>query len=188
MSVTGALLTYQRQITAWADMRGYRNRAGRGERLSADAIVAKVAPSTARSVADGRDGAIGTDGAGIAGRRRRPAAVRRSLHGRRARRGKRARRARVLPRRWSSGIDTSRVGREPSPRTRDHRRVESACSLHRRQRPLPVVAAHVDMDGSAQHHLVHGRTAPARRAISTGTTRSASGRRFRSRSSLPVVS
>ncbi len=23
MSVTGALLTYQRQMTAWADMRGY---------------------------------------------------------------------------------------------------------------------------------------------------------------------
>ena len=25
MSVTGALLTYQRQITAWADMRGYHH-------------------------------------------------------------------------------------------------------------------------------------------------------------------
>ena len=43
MSVTGALLTYQRQITAWADMRGYRSEpAPEAERLSADALVARV--------------------------------------------------------------------------------------------------------------------------------------------------
>jgi uncharacterized iron-regulated membrane protein len=42
MSVTGALLTYQRQITAWADTRGYDIEPG-PQRLSADAIVARVA-------------------------------------------------------------------------------------------------------------------------------------------------
>jgi uncharacterized iron-regulated membrane protein len=42
MSVTGALLTYQRQITAWADTRGYHIEPG-PQRLSADAIVARVA-------------------------------------------------------------------------------------------------------------------------------------------------
>ncbi len=43
MSVTGALLTYQRQITAWADMRGYRMEPPAGSRrLSADELVAKV--------------------------------------------------------------------------------------------------------------------------------------------------
>jgi uncharacterized iron-regulated membrane protein len=42
MSVTGALLTYQRQITAWADTRGYDIEPG-PHRLSADAIVARVA-------------------------------------------------------------------------------------------------------------------------------------------------
>jgi uncharacterized iron-regulated membrane protein len=42
MSVTGVLLTYQRQITAWADTRGYRIEPA-PQRMSADAIVAKVA-------------------------------------------------------------------------------------------------------------------------------------------------
>jgi uncharacterized iron-regulated membrane protein len=43
MCVTGVLLTYQRQITAWADMRGYRAEPAPGtERLSADELVAKV--------------------------------------------------------------------------------------------------------------------------------------------------
>ena len=42
MSVTGVLLTYQRQITAWADTRGYHVEPG-PQRLSADAIVARIA-------------------------------------------------------------------------------------------------------------------------------------------------
>ncbi|MEO5742055.1 MAG: PepSY-associated TM helix domain-containing protein, partial [Vicinamibacterales bacterium] len=41
MSVTGVLLTYQRQITAWADTRGYRIETG-PQRLPADALVASV--------------------------------------------------------------------------------------------------------------------------------------------------
>jgi uncharacterized iron-regulated membrane protein len=44
MSVTGVLLTYQRQITAWADMRGYRIERAE-QRLSADVLAAKVAAS-----------------------------------------------------------------------------------------------------------------------------------------------
>ena len=44
MSTTGVLLTYQRQITAWADMRGYRHEPAAGaERLPADALVARLA-------------------------------------------------------------------------------------------------------------------------------------------------
>ena len=44
MCVTGALLTYQRQITAWADMRGYHTEPPAGAvRLPADELVAKVA-------------------------------------------------------------------------------------------------------------------------------------------------
>ena len=42
MSVTGVLLTYQRQITAWADTRWYRIDPA-PQRLSADAIVSRVA-------------------------------------------------------------------------------------------------------------------------------------------------
>ena len=43
MSVTGALLTYQRQMTAWADMRGYWSEPSEGaKRLPADALLAKV--------------------------------------------------------------------------------------------------------------------------------------------------
>ena len=42
MSVTGVLLTYQRQITAWADTRGYHIDPA-PQRLSADAIVSRVA-------------------------------------------------------------------------------------------------------------------------------------------------
>ncbi len=43
MSVTGVLLTYQRQITAWADMRGYRSDPPAGAvRLAADEIVARA--------------------------------------------------------------------------------------------------------------------------------------------------
>ncbi len=43
MSVTGVLLTYQRQITAWADMRGYWSEPAPGAtRLPADELVAKV--------------------------------------------------------------------------------------------------------------------------------------------------
>jgi uncharacterized iron-regulated membrane protein len=44
MSVTGVLLAYQRQITAWADTRGYHIEPG-SRRLSADAIVSRVADS-----------------------------------------------------------------------------------------------------------------------------------------------
>jgi uncharacterized iron-regulated membrane protein len=44
MSVTGVLLTYQRQITAWADTRGYHIEPV-GPRLDAEALVAKVAHS-----------------------------------------------------------------------------------------------------------------------------------------------
>jgi uncharacterized iron-regulated membrane protein len=42
MSVTGVLLTYQRQISAWADTRGYHIEPA-PQRMSADAIVATVA-------------------------------------------------------------------------------------------------------------------------------------------------
>src|SRR5436190_15163586 len=42
MSITGALLTYQRQITAWADTRGYVIQSS-VQRLPADALIAKVA-------------------------------------------------------------------------------------------------------------------------------------------------
>ena len=41
MSVTGALLTYQRQITAWADTRGYQIEPA-AQRVSTDAIVARI--------------------------------------------------------------------------------------------------------------------------------------------------
>jgi uncharacterized iron-regulated membrane protein len=44
MSVTGVLLTYQRQITAWADTRGYRVEPA-AQRLSADALIAKLSES-----------------------------------------------------------------------------------------------------------------------------------------------
>lgn len=44
MSVTGALLTYQRQITAWADTRGYHIEP-QGQRLTTDALIAKVGES-----------------------------------------------------------------------------------------------------------------------------------------------
>jgi uncharacterized iron-regulated membrane protein len=44
MSITGVLLTYQRQLTAWADTRGYRIEPA-AQRLSADALIAGVAES-----------------------------------------------------------------------------------------------------------------------------------------------
>jgi uncharacterized iron-regulated membrane protein len=44
MSITGALLTYQRQITAWADTRAYRIEPA-PQRLSTDALLARVAES-----------------------------------------------------------------------------------------------------------------------------------------------
>jgi uncharacterized iron-regulated membrane protein len=44
MSVTGVLLTYQRQITAWADTRGYRIEPA-SQRLPADALLRRVAES-----------------------------------------------------------------------------------------------------------------------------------------------
>ena len=44
MSVTGVLLTYQRQITAWADTRGYRIEPA-PQRLPADALLQRVAES-----------------------------------------------------------------------------------------------------------------------------------------------
>jgi uncharacterized iron-regulated membrane protein len=43
MSITGVLLTYQRQITAWADMRGYHSEPPQGAaRLSADELLARA--------------------------------------------------------------------------------------------------------------------------------------------------
>ncbi|MCM3879373.1 MAG: PepSY domain-containing protein [Vicinamibacterales bacterium] len=48
MSVTGALLTYQRQITAWSDMRGYHSEPQENtRRLPGDALVAAAAASRA---------------------------------------------------------------------------------------------------------------------------------------------
>jgi len=44
MSVTGVLLTYQRQITAWADTRGYQIEPA-AQRLPADALLQRVAES-----------------------------------------------------------------------------------------------------------------------------------------------
>jgi uncharacterized iron-regulated membrane protein len=44
MSVTGALLTYQRQITAWADTRGYRIEPA-PQRLPAEELITRVAES-----------------------------------------------------------------------------------------------------------------------------------------------
>jgi len=44
MSVTGVLLTYQRQITAWADTRGYRIEPA-SQRLPADDLIVKMAES-----------------------------------------------------------------------------------------------------------------------------------------------
>jgi uncharacterized iron-regulated membrane protein len=41
MSVTGVLLTYQRQITAWADVRGYEV-VPQSRRLAVDVLLAKV--------------------------------------------------------------------------------------------------------------------------------------------------
>jgi uncharacterized iron-regulated membrane protein len=53
MSVTGVLLTYQRQITAWSDMRAYR--AGppspAAARLSVDALVSKVGDTMSGPIA-----------------------------------------------------------------------------------------------------------------------------------------
>ncbi len=46
-----------------------------------------------------------------------------------------------------------------------------------------VVAAHLDVGGDSKHHVVPPRACRARRAISTGTTRSGSGRPCLSRSS-----
>jgi uncharacterized iron-regulated membrane protein len=44
MSVTGVLLTYQRQMQAWADMRGYWSEPADGsKRLPVDALIEKVA-------------------------------------------------------------------------------------------------------------------------------------------------
>ena len=46
MSVTGALLTYQRQISAWADMRGYRfEPSPEVKRLPADVLVSTLTES-----------------------------------------------------------------------------------------------------------------------------------------------
>ena len=46
MSVTGALLTYQRQISAWADLRGYRSEPRpEAQRLPADVLVSTLAES-----------------------------------------------------------------------------------------------------------------------------------------------
>ena len=187
MSVTGVLLTYQRQITAWADTRGYHIEPGAAAAVGRrDRCEGRR--GAARSVADGRGGAIGADGAGVAHRRRRAAAVRRSLHGCGARRGKRTGRARVLPRRGRVAPLCRGVGSEPSAGTRGHRRVESRVSLHRRERPR-------SSGGRARGSGRRSATSPgsradcaARRATSTGTTRSGSGRRFRWRSSLQAAS
>ena len=187
MSVTGVLLTYQRQITAWADTRGYRIEPA-AQRLPADALIAKVAearPDLSPTAVMVRSEPIG---AGVAHDWRRPPAVRRSLHRRRAGRGKRAGRARVLPRRGRVAPLRRGVGSEPSAGTRGHRRVESRVSLHR-------ASAACFCGGRGPGSGRRCATSPgsradcaARRAISTGTTQSASGRRFRWRSSSRAAS
>ncbi len=187
MSVTGVLLTYQRQITAWADTRGYRIEPA-PQRLSADALLARVRRVAARSVADSRRGSIGAHGAGIAHDRRRAAAVRRSLHGRCARRGKRAGRARVLPRRRRVAPLCRGIGREPSSGPRGHRRVESRVPLHRHERPRSLWWPRSWKWPRSAISPGSRADCAARLVISTGTTRLDSGRRFRWRSSSPAVS
>ena len=144
--------------------------------------------ATARLVADRCDGAIGTDGACITHRRRRPAVVRQSLYRCRARRGERARCARVLSRHGRVAPLRRCVRCEPSSL--------AARSLARRiSHSSSSSSAAFSCGGLAPGSGLRCAASPgsredfwARRVISTGTTRSDSGPRFRSRSSWQAAS
>ena len=73
--------------------------------------------------------------------------------------------------------------RQPSDGKSHHGRSESDVPVHRDERPVPLVAAYMDLGGGSERRVVQAAGCRARRVISTGTTRSDSGRRFRSRSS-----
>ncbi len=158
MSVTGALLTYQRQMTAWADMRGYWSEPSEGvKRLPADELLAKVTSaqpdlalttivirSDARraGIADGRSGASG---------------VRQSLLGRGPGRGQRTGDARLLPHARRVASIRRDGGRQPCDGKGHHWRVEPDVSVHRAERTVPLVAPYVDVGDAEKHPLVPRR-------------------------------
>ena len=183
MSVTGVLLTYQRQITAWADTRGYRIEPA-PQRMSADAIVAKVAEErpdlsptavivrsepaapVSLTVGTGRQlfvdpytGAVLGEGNGQDVR----AFFRKVVE-------------------WHRYVAMSGDERPLG------RAITGAANLMFLfivvERDVSVVAAHVHMGGRSETSRGSAADCLPGRVISTGTTRLDSGRRFRSRSSL----
>ncbi len=148
MSVTGALLTYQRQITAWADMRGYRSEPAQACGVCRPMrCVAKVAESRPDLSPTAIVGSIGSRRAGVARRRPRAAGVRQPVLGRGAGRRKRTGGARFFPRRGRvASIRCGAPARAVLPGVRSPARPTDV-SLHRGERAVPLVAAHVDVGG-----------------------------------------
>ncbi len=154
MSVTGALLAYERQIIAWADTRQYKvapPSAG-APRLPMEAIIAKAydaEPATTFTTVTVRADSSAPVGLAVGAAHALPQSVHRGGDGRRLARG-----APLLPPRDRLASD-ARVSRGTArDRPRDHWRLQPCVPVHRRQRLLSLVAADLDASTPAQRHHV----------------------------------
>ena len=178
MSATGVLLAYERQVTEWAD--GYRIAppGPAAPRLGVEALAARVRESTGASPAS----------ITLRADREAPAALLARAGARRLRRpllGARAGRrieagARLLPRGDGLAPVARSRRRTPVRHEGDHRSLQPALPVHRAERRGPVVAEKLDGASTFARSPCPREASPARRGISTGTTRSASGRPCRS--------
>ncbi len=154
MSVTGVLLTYERQIIAWADTRHYRAAppSAGAPRLPMEAIIAKAydaEPGTAFTTVIVRADSSAPVGLG-AGQRMlyvNPYTAQVMGNG-----SPGVRRFFRLVTDWHRNARARRGTARDRPR--DHWRVQPCVPVHRRQRLLSLVAADLDASTRAQPHDV----------------------------------
>ena len=160
MSVTGVLLTYEKQMARGPTPRALSARAAAG------AARLRARRARRRGVAAANPGASPTDADDVVGSRRAGVGRRRaaddssSIPTPGSVLGEAAAQPRAFFRKmtdWHRWLGVDRRGARH--RAHDHRRVQSRVPLPRRQRLLPVVAAHVDLAPGPRGHLVPGRPA-----------------------------
>ena len=171
MCVTGVLLTYERQLIAWADS-GFRSLkpAADARPLPLDVLLERARDAHPDLTPDGGHGQSRTRARPL---RSLPASARcyvdrysGSVVGEASRGGVRKFMADL--RAWHRWLAVEGDGRPVG--ARDHRLVQLPLSVHRLLRHLSVVPAEMDVGAGPQRRALQSRSRAGRLGISTGTT------------------
>ena len=157
MSVTGVLLTYEKQMLRWADHAHLPAAASRGRRRTAADRSAGPGRQR-RQRRGGRDDGHGM-GRSVGARRRRDRdapGVRQPVHRRRPRRGFREAACVFQARDRLASLPGRGCRPGPRHRARDHGRLQPGVSLPGRERLLLVDAEDLDVAADSKHRVVQG--------------------------------